>query len=574
MTGERPTELDEIEAALKKSLLTRDVQRTADATGVTLTAELGQRSWKLRVKPQPGLGLPSIVVDDAAVGRLAHVSYEGVVCITDYQGLSVDPCRPGDVATFALEDALRVLDAAWHDHQAGDYDALLDEFEGYWGMLPGGVRADLHFALEGPPRWIEGFCFDIDGDMKRVSFADRRHGERLTFSPIVRLRKAVRVPALYLPLDTSVLPPQRGQRLTASEIVGWLSSGMNKSTRARADELLRECRKHVSASLVLFSQSRPVGGRAAFGVSFDRASGRHPLLEPKARWRVRPLQVMHEHPTYLRARGGAWGSLANRHIVVVGCGAVGSRIAELLALAGLGRLTLVDPDWLLPDNIFRHVLGGEWIGLNKAAAMKAAMEARLPGLKATAVEEHLHAWAPTAKFDAVDGVVMATGNPYVERKFIQMMFEGGGPRDLPVLTAWTEPYGLGGHSVLSAVGKRGCLECLYRDASGASQGAPRTAFAEAGQKLSKNLTGCAGGFTPFSATDAAETALVAHRQLLEHLTGGGTTLYRCWRGSDQAFVSAGHRTTHWYRAMTPELTAQANLEIPNARCPVCGRTAP
>ena len=48
------------------------------------------------------------------------------------------------------------------------------------------------------------------------------------------------------------------------------------------------------------------------------------------------------------ARGQA--RLAGAHVVVVGCGALGSLQAELLARAGVGRLTLLDRDFVEPGN--------------------------------------------------------------------------------------------------------------------------------------------------------------------------------------------------------------------------------
>ena len=44
------------------------------------------------------------------------------------------------------------------------------------------------------------------------------------------------------------------------------------------------------------------------------------------------------------------GDLANRHVLVAGLGSVGSRVAEDLVRAGVGRLTLVDPDLVAAAN--------------------------------------------------------------------------------------------------------------------------------------------------------------------------------------------------------------------------------
>ena len=51
--------------------------------------------------------------------------------------------------------------------------------------------------------------------------------------------------------------------------------------------------------------------------------------------------------------------LAAAHVAVVGCGATGSAIASLLARAGVGRLRIVDRDYVEPSNLQRQSLFDE-----------------------------------------------------------------------------------------------------------------------------------------------------------------------------------------------------------------------
>ena len=48
--------------------------------------------------------------------------------------------------------------------------------------------------------------------------------------------------------------------------------------------------------------------------------------------------------------------LAGSHAVIVGCGALGSVQAQLLARAGVGRLTLIDRDFVERANLQRQIL--------------------------------------------------------------------------------------------------------------------------------------------------------------------------------------------------------------------------
>ena len=51
--------------------------------------------------------------------------------------------------------------------------------------------------------------------------------------------------------------------------------------------------------------------------------------------------------------------ISESHVLVVGCGALGSTQAELMARAGVGRLTILDRDILELSNLQRQLLYDE-----------------------------------------------------------------------------------------------------------------------------------------------------------------------------------------------------------------------
>lgn len=62
-------------------------------------------------------------------------------------------------------------------------------------------------------------------------------------------------------------------------------------------------------------------------------------------------------------------TLQDKHVVLVGIGAVGSFSADLLARCGVGKLQLIDGDILRPGNCIRHLAGAEHIGRSKVNAV-------------------------------------------------------------------------------------------------------------------------------------------------------------------------------------------------------------
>lgn len=89
---------------------------------------------------------------------------------------------------------------------------------------------------------------------------------------------------------------------------------------------------------------------------------------------------------FARQRGiPGWdqGRLAAATAIVVGVGALGNEVAKNLALAGVGRLVLCDPDVVSVSNLSRTVLFGPAdVGAPKAPAAAAALRALAPDVTA------------------------------------------------------------------------------------------------------------------------------------------------------------------------------------------------
>ncbi|UQB75916.1 ThiF family adenylyltransferase (plasmid) [Rhodococcus ruber] len=70
--------------------------------------------------------------------------------------------------------------------------------------------------------------------------------------------------------------------------------------------------------------------------------------------------------------------LAQRRVTIVGVGAVGSVLCDLLHRSGVGELHLIDPDTVLPGNIVRHLVDKNYVGKAKVDAVKATLHDARP----------------------------------------------------------------------------------------------------------------------------------------------------------------------------------------------------
>ncbi len=218
--------------------------------------------------------------------------------------------------------------------------------------------------------------------------------------------------------------------------------------------------------------------------------------------------------------------LKDAHIVIAGAGGLGSPVAIYLAVAGVGRLTLIDCDTVDRSNLNRQVLHGEAdVGRPKVESGAETLHAlnpaiRVEGIRATIAEEKAAALIGDA-----DGVVDATDN-YPTRFVLNRVAH---ERGIPLFHGAIR--GFYGQATTCVPGRAPCLACLFPNVP------PTEVFPAIG--ATAGVIGC------IQATEA-----------IKYLTGGGELLtgrLLLWDGL------AGR--------------AEEVAVEPRSGCPVCGGRA-
>lgn len=182
----------------------------------------------------------------------------------------------------------------------------------------------------------------------------------------------------------------------------------------------------TNAAIILFTGEADIAG---FHLMADGATHRRRVL------------VL---PDESGARSARSTAAECKRVAIVGAGSIGSKLAESLVRSGLGLLTLIDGDVLLPDNLERHALEWRDVGFRKVNGLKRRLLAIAPGADIRVVDNNLnwqrsaksHAWQVEAVADC-SVIVDATGDPATalflgaladanERPFVSVeVFEGG-----------------------------------------------------------------------------------------------------------------------------------------------------
>ncbi len=93
------------------------------------------------------------------------------------------------------------------------------------------------------------------------------------------------------------------------------------------------------------------------------------------------LRTENWNSSEIRSRGQLANSILSERVLLIGAGAVGSVIAELLVRGGVKELTILDDDKVEIGNLVRHSLSMESIGRSKAEALADKLTNLSPHLK-------------------------------------------------------------------------------------------------------------------------------------------------------------------------------------------------
>lgn len=523
------------------------------------------------------------VLDPLPSGRLPHV-HEGRICFDEQEGVLLDRDRPVEIVREALSRAIETLRRGLTGENR---DELIDTLPVYWpgesegiAFFPAGEEIRPIFRCVLP--WAGTHAFVVDREQARQRIAN---GAPEALLPVATLDEIIDTSwcrGLYIPLSGELhLPePLPLGRWTSSQLVRLVRRALSPEQTEQLDAWTRSMApgsrraRQPWRTFVVLRVPRPRGGEHLVGIRYDNIQGGHPLGAARGTASVTQFRIERRDPGYLMPRGGAARELGRRRVLLVGCGAIGGHLAGELVRSGVGRLTLVDPDLLRPENAYRHVLGVPppvllpWKAMLLASELKQRYPAAEIEFVTAAIEDALAAGLDPSAFDLM---ISATGEHNVDRALNERLFHAAGRP--PLIFTWLEPQGLGGHALRVLPATEGCFECLFTPfaADDAPALANRAAFAAPGQVFTRELAGCGNAFTPYSSLDAVRTAALAARFAVETLEGDAEApSLRSWKGDARAFRQAGFRTSPRYELDAGPLESPG-IAVAAPDCPVCGR---
>jgi len=217
--------------------------------------------------------------------------------------------------------------------------------------------------------------------------------------------------------------------------------------------------------------------------------------------------------------------LRDKQVAVIGLGSVGAPIAIELARSGVGKIILIDFDFIEPGSTVRWPLGRSVFGMQKSVALGQFIQSNYPFTRLEPFE-YRFGTIYTSDFNSrlekvlanVDLVIDATA----ELAIHQLLSDFARANKKPFIYAYITPGGLGGLVArIDPKKEMGCWHCL-QIALRNTKSIPEPPYLE---KADVQPVGCAERTSIFPGFDAQEVSLEATRMAISALSDGTAKQY-------------------------------------------------
>ncbi|POD32325.1 ThiF family adenylyltransferase [Pseudomonas syringae] len=453
-----------------------------------------------------------------------HLGSSGWLCYLTASSVVLDIFDPIGQTLKCLAEAERVLGCILKGEMVED---LTEEFLVHW------FSQFCVFDVQNLKRGeIPAFCVISQRGVRTPVLTDNinrtvRRIDALNFQPKrqMMLGYVVRTVAQPRPNQTA-WPPN-----SVADILIWqreLDKGCARKIQQRISEAYRQ--KHADAIIFIQSPTLNYGFQVHFDQSilsdekFQRSRGTERLFS----FRITRLAAIRIDEHYIAQRSiPSMKTLAGFKIALVGCGTIGGYLADLLSKAGAGtgggKLTLVDFDRLMPENVGRHCLGLRYFNTNKALGTSIMLEFDSPGISVRALEVDVR----KAHLGEMDLLIDATGEEALGHWLTANYISS-----TPMLSVWVEGPGTAVRALLKTAGEGACYRCLSTHTR-----AGQFPTVEGGVPHVMAGHGCEGLYVPFPATVSIQAAALGAEMALAWANGKASPSLRT-KITDSMFTSA------------------------------------
>jgi integrative and conjugative element protein (TIGR02256 family) len=199
-----------------------------------------------------------------------------------------------------------------------------------------------------------------------------------------------------------------------------------------------EPRQHLASWLIDAEQCGKLR-EAVMATTLDDPKDIEAFYAWAAKAKVEWCRVLEDRPEIVTRRDADSASAfwKGKSVALLGCGAIGSSVAPMLARAGVSRLELYDFNIVTPGILVRQDFRRNQVGYGKSSALRSRLIAAHPQLEANAYHRNivnvLNDGEDLQRLFGVDVVIDATASRSVSTAF-ELHFRGGSKKHPPIVS--------------------------------------------------------------------------------------------------------------------------------------------
>lgn len=435
-----------------------------------------------------------------------HLGANGWLCYLAANTVVLDIFDPIGQTLRCLAEAERVLGCVLRGEMVDD---LEEEFFVHWYSQL--CLFDIQKLGRGE---VPAFCVISETGLRTPVLTDDLERTVTKINALQLHQKRQRILAYVVGSSAQPRPSQNAwPPETVADILSWqreLDKGCARKIQQRISEAHRQKLKDV---LIFITTPKLNYG---FQVHFDQSildDEKFKLARGTVRLyslRVTRLTAIRIDEKYIAQRNiPSLKTLAGLKIALIGCGTIGGYLADMLVKAGAGtgggKLTLVDFELLMPQNVGRHRLGLPFLFKNKADGIATVLQNDAPGVSVRALEVDVR----DAHLGDIDLLIDATG----EEALGHWLTSNYVP-STPMLSVWIEGPGAAVRGLMKAAGDGACYRCLSTYSR-----AGQFPTVQGGVPHVMAGHGCEGLYVPFPATVSIQAAALGTEMALAWANG-------------------------------------------------------
>ena len=311
---------------------------------------------------------------------LPHVDNKGKLCLFETEGILID----WNLSGILIQSLFRAQSILQDGVLGKSREDFIEEFELYWGEVPQSRFARFDVPQTENSQNVKYFIKNV---RQRKKEKQSEYLKRLYSSTIYigkdieclkrwKLESESIVNGAYFVVNSgeNIFPPDIRKPVSSN----YLNNLLQIIPGKEVSRLLLGLGKN---KVIVFKIKQPVGitnyiGFFVKGGTLEKYQGRYVLNKPEY---LQPLMISRSDKSYLLKRTMDEEVNINRkRILVIGCGSIGGHLICELAKAGYEDLTIVDDDLLTEENIFRHILGMEYVSKYKCEALGEYIRKNIP----------------------------------------------------------------------------------------------------------------------------------------------------------------------------------------------------